>query len=127
MGKREMVEFKNRTHKVDIKPVDVTDEDFGETTGKCALALLEFWATWCEACRRLDPTIDALAKDYAGRVFVGKLRADENPRTAKRFKVFKIPTLLVMKKGEEVERIVGYLPFLTDRTIRAKLKKHLNS
>jgi thioredoxin 1 len=71
--------------------------------------------------------IEELAKEYVGKVLVGKLKADENPQTVKQFQVFKIPTMLVMKNGKEVSRIVGYIPFFTKRRIKTTLKKHLTS
>jgi thioredoxin 1 len=70
----------------------------------------------------LAPTIEVLAKEYAGKVFVGKLNVDDNPATAERFQVFSIPTTLVMKGGKEVDRIVGCVP---KDYIETVLKKHL--
>jgi thioredoxin 1 len=70
----------------------------------------------------LAPTIDALAKEYAGKVFIGKLDVDENPKTAEQFQVFSIPTLLIMKDGAEVDRVVG---LCQKNYIEDKLKKHL--
>jgi len=69
-----------------------------------------FWASWCSPCRALAPTIQELADEYAGKIFVGKLNVDENPSTAERFQVFSIPTVLIMKDGEEADRIVGCVP-----------------
>ena len=100
----------------------VTDVDFNDLVNKNMLALIDFWASWCGPCRALAPTIEELAKDYAGRAFVGKLDVDENPTTAERFQVFSIPTVLIMKSGREVERIVGCVP---KDQIETALKKHL--
>ena len=68
-------------------------------------------------------TIEELAKDYQGRVLIGKLNADENPNH-KTLSDFQNPTMVVMKNGKEVDRIVGYVPFFTKRHIKATLKKH---
>jgi thioredoxin 1 len=69
--------------------------------------VVDFWAEWCGPCRRLAPTVDALANQYDGKVTVGKLNVDENPNTASRFSIRGIPTLLIFKGGEIVESIVG--------------------
>jgi thioredoxin len=72
--------------------------------------LLDMWATWCGPCKILAPVIEELAVDLAGRVRVGKLDVDENPATAARFGVRSIPTLLVLRDGRELDRIVGVQP-----------------
>jgi thioredoxin 1 len=111
-----------KKQEVGDKPVHITDSSFKEMTGKHGLALVDFWAAWCGPCRSLAPTIEELAKEYAGRIFVGKLNVDENPQTAECFQVFSIPTMLIMKNGEEVERIVGCVQ---KKYIDAALKKHM--
>jgi thioredoxin len=68
------------------------------------------WATWCGPCKILAPVVEELAVDLAGRVRVGKLDVDANPTTAARFGVRSIPTLLVLRDGREVDRIVGVQP-----------------
>lgn len=72
--------------------------------------LLDLWAAWCGSCRMVAPMLDELATELAGRVRVAKLNVDENPATAGRFNVVSIPTLLVLKEGREVDRIVGVQP-----------------
>jgi thioredoxin 1 len=69
--------------------------------------LVDFWAEWCAPCRRLAPTVDALASEYDGRLTVGKLNVDDNPNTAGRFNIRGIPTLLLFKGGQIVESVVG--------------------
>jgi thioredoxin len=103
-------------------PIHVTDSDFDETIRKHPLALIDFWAAWCGPCRALAPTIEELSREYTGKVFIGKLDVDENPEKAECFQVFSIPTLLVMKNGQEVERIVGCVP---KKHIEDILKKHM--
>ena len=68
------------------------------------------WARWCGPCRMVAPVIEELAKEMAGRVRIGKLNVDENPATAARFGVQSIPTLLVLARGREIDRIVGAQP-----------------
>jgi thioredoxin 1 len=85
-----------------------TDSDFDSAVRNSGTpVLVDFWAEWCGPCRRLAPTIDALADEYQGKVTVAKLNVDENPNTATKFNVRGIPTLLLFKGGEMVEQVVG--------------------
>ncbi len=89
------------------EPFHVTDKNFEDTIKKNKLVFIDFWATWCGPCRALAPTIQELAKEYSGKVLIGKLDVDENPATAEKFQVFSIPTMIVFKDGSEAERLVG--------------------
>ncbi|NPV90462.1 MAG: thioredoxin [Firmicutes bacterium] len=71
-------------------------------------AVVDFWAAWCGPCRMISPLIEEMAADYQGRLLVGKLNVDENRKLALDFGVTAIPTVLVFKGGEVVERVVGY-------------------
>jgi len=104
------------------EPVHVTDANFDEILNKNSLAFIDCWASWCSPCLALAPTIEELAKEYAGKVLVGKLNVDENPKTAECFQIFSIPTMLIMKNGKEVDRIVGLVP---KKHIESVLRKHL--
>jgi thioredoxin 2 len=90
------------------EPVMVTDANFSSVVENSPIpVLLDLWAAWCGPCRMIAPTIKVLANELAGKVLVGKLDVDANPRTAARFGVQSIPTLLVLKDGREADRIVG--------------------
>ncbi|MCX5867135.1 MAG: thioredoxin [Proteobacteria bacterium] len=72
--------------------------------------LLDFWAPWCGPCRRMAPILDEIEKDFPGKLKVGKLNVDENPELAQQFQVMSIPTLMVFKGGQVVEKIIGLTP-----------------
>jgi thioredoxin len=94
-----------------VAPVTVTDANFATIVLEATTpVLLDCWAEWCGPCHMLAPTIDALARDYAGRALVGKLDVDANPRTAARYEVRGIPTLLIVVHGQVADRLVGVQP-----------------
>lgn len=72
--------------------------------------LVDFWAPWCGPCKALTPTIEALADEFAGKVKIGKLNTDENRQAAINYQISSIPTLIVFKGGEPVERLMGGRP-----------------
>ena len=119
---RELMKQQEKKQEMSTKPVPVTDSNFNEIANKNSLALIDCWAPWCGPCVVISPIVEELAKEYAGKVLFGKLNVDENPRTAERFQIFGIPTLLIIKNGKEVDRIVGLAP---KDHIEARLKKHL--
>jgi thioredoxin 1 len=108
---RRMRELKNQmsTPKIE-KPIEVSDRNFDQTVKNYPLIVVDCWAAWCAPCRAIAPIVEELAKEYSGKVVFGKLNVDENPETAQRYGVMAIPTLLVMKEGKEVDRVVGVLP-----------------
>jgi len=118
----QLKEMKEKNKEMSTEPAHVTDATFDDAVSKNSIALIDFWASWCGPCQALAPTMEELAKELSGKVFVGKLNVDENPETAERFQVFSIPTVLVLKDGAEVDRIVGCVP---KKHIEAALKKHL--
>jgi thioredoxin 1 len=74
------------------------------------LVMVDFWAAWCGPCRIIAPTIEELAKEYAGKIKVAKLNTDENPDIASKYKIMGIPTLIFFKKGEKLDQVVGAVP-----------------
>lgn len=92
------------------KPIVVSDRNFDQTVKNYPLIVVDCWAAWCAPCRAIAPVVEELAKEYSGKVVFGKLNVDDNPETSEKFGIRAIPTLLVMKNGSEVDRIVGVLP-----------------
>lgn len=93
------------------QPLTVTDATFATEVEQSALpVLVDAWAAWCGPCRMIAPVVEQLATEMTGRVKVAKLNVDENPSTATRFQLRSIPTLLIIKGGKEVDRIIGVQP-----------------
>ena len=92
-------------------PTDVTDETFNQAVLKSDQPILvDFWAVWCGPCRMVAPVVDEIAREQAGKLKVMKLDVDENQTTAMAYGVMSIPTLILFKNGQPVERIVGFRP-----------------
>ncbi len=92
------------------KPIEVTDATFKETIQNHSLVVVDCWAPWCAPCHIVAPIIEEMAQDYAGKILFGKLNVDENRKVAMQHQIMGIPTLLVFKNGQLVDRIVGAMP-----------------
>lgn len=103
-------------------PIAITDADFGETVSKYPLVLVDFWAEWCAPCRMIAPVIEELATEYSGRVVFGKVNVDENKKTPMLFNAMSIPTLVLLKDGKEVDRLIGAVP---KQYLEELIKPHL--
>jgi thioredoxin 1 len=102
--------------------VAVTDADFEAQVEKHdGLTVVDFWATWCAPCRMIAPILDQLAVEYQGKVKITKLDVDTNVRTASRFNVRSIPTLLFFKNGKLVDQVIGAVP---KPQLELKFKEH---
>ena len=88
-------------------PIELDDSDFTESINKFPLLLVDFWAPWCGPCRMMSPVIDQVGKEYQGKLVVGKVNVDENPSISRQFGISSIPTLILFKKGQAVNHIVG--------------------
>ena len=107
------------------KLVEVTDANFGETVeGVDGLAMVDFWAAWCGPCRMVAPVIEQLADEYDGRLKVGKLDVDANQKTASRFNIRSIPSILFFKDGQHVDTVVGAVP---KPQLERKIQEHLGN
>ena len=88
-------------------PIELDDSDFTESINKFPLLLVDFWAPWCGPCRMMSPVIDQVGKEYQGKLVVGKVNVDENPSISRQFGISSIPTLILFKKGQAVNNIIG--------------------
>ena len=106
--------------------VQVTDVSFGvEVEQSPGLTLVDFWATWCGPCLAIAPVVDQLATEYAGKVKIVKLDTDANQRTAVKFNVRSIPSILFFKDGKHVDTVVGADPRIKS-ILEGKIQKHLS-
>jgi len=88
-------------------PLNLDDSNFTQTINKFPLLLVDFWAPWCGPCRMMSPLIDQIGKEYMGKLVVGKVNVDENPTISRQFGISSIPTLILFKRGQAVNKIIG--------------------
>jgi thioredoxin 1 len=101
----------------------ITDASFEQDVLKSdKLVMIDFWATWCGPCVALAPTIDALSKEYDGKVVIGKVDVDANPDISVKYGIRNIPTVLFIKNGEVVDKVMGNAP---KGAFEVKLNKHM--
>ncbi|HEX77261.1 MAG TPA: thioredoxin [Dehalococcoidia bacterium] len=103
------------------EPIDVDDNSFDEVVLKAETpVLVDFWAPWCGPCQMIAPLVKELASEYQDRVTFAKVNVDENPRSATKFGIRAIPTLLIFRDGQPVKQVVGFTP-------KGELKKQLDA
>jgi thioredoxin 1 len=94
-----------------MKPITITDDNFQQEVINSELpVIIDFWAAWCGPCKMIAPIIEELAKEYDGKLKVGKLDVDINQQTAIKYGVRSIPTVLLLKGGEVKDTIIGAVP-----------------
>jgi thioredoxin 1 len=93
------------------KPIAIDDSNFNQTVLQAETpVLVDFWATWCRPCLMIAPILDELAEEYSGRISIARLDVDHNPKTAAKYSIMAIPTMLIFKNGEPISNIVGFRP-----------------
>lgn len=103
--------------------VELTDQNFEAEVLKSSVpALVDFWAAWCGPCRAIAPAVEAVAKEYKGKLKVGKMNVDDHHEVPERYDIRSIPTLLIFKSGNVVGQIVGAVP---KAKIEEAVKKHI--
>ncbi|MEM2925002.1 MAG: thioredoxin [Methanocellales archaeon] len=119
---RKMRELIKRLSKNPSGVIELSDENFSTVINQYPFIIVDFWAPWCMPCKMLAPVIEALARNYEGRVFFGKLNTDQNINTALKFGITAIPTLLFFKDGKLIDRITGAL---SKDLLEARIKRYL--
>ncbi|HEY5691644.1 MAG TPA: thioredoxin [Cyclobacteriaceae bacterium] len=92
------------------KTLELNDSNFDEAIKGDKPVLVDFWAEWCGPCKMIGPVVEELAGDYEGKAIVAKVNVDENPQVAGKYGIRSIPTLLVFKGGQIVDKQVGAVP-----------------
>ena len=91
--------------------ITIDDSNFDQTVLQSDKpVLVDFWAPWCRPCQMIAPILDELAKDYSGKISIARMDVDQNPKTAVRYNIMSIPTLLLFKNGEPISHLVGLRP-----------------
>lgn len=119
---KKMRELIQRSSKKLSEIIELSDENFSIVINQYPFIIVDFWAPWCMPCKMLTPVIEALARNYKGRVFFGKLNIDRNINIALKFGITAIPTLLFFKDGKLIDRITGAL---SKELLEARIKRYL--
>ncbi len=103
------------------EPTAIDDTNFDQIVLQAKIpVLVDFWAPWCRPCLMVAPILDELAGEYNGKVSITRMDVDQNPKTAAKYGIMSIPTMLIFKKGEPISQIVGFRP-------KPELKRNLDA
>ncbi len=104
-------------------PIILTDYNFTEAVNKYQFLIVDFWAAWCGPCKMISPIIEQLSGELAGKAIFGKLNVDENPKVSNAFGIQSIPTMIIFKNGQVVDRIIGAM---TKSQLILKISSHID-
>ncbi|MCU0325792.1 MAG: thioredoxin [Spirosomaceae bacterium] len=104
--------------------IEITDANFAELINSDKPVLVDFWAEWCGPCKQIGPVVEEIAGEYKETAVVGKMDVDNNSATPASFGIRSIPTLMIFKNGQMVEKIVGAVP---KHILTSKLEEHIDS
>ena len=103
------------------EPTAIDDTNFDQIVLQAEIpVLVDFWAPWCRPCLMVAPILDELAGEYNGKINITRMDVDQNPKTAAKYGIMSIPTMLILKKGEPISQIVGFRP-------KPELKRNLDA
>jgi thioredoxin 1 len=101
---------RNMSEEMPDTPLEVTDSDFDDAVKKYKTIVIDCWAPWCGPCRMVGPIIEELAKEMQGKIVFGKLNVDENPNVSMKHQIMSIPTMLIFKNGNLIDKLIGAMP-----------------
>ena len=103
------------------RPITIDDTNFDQMALQAETpVLVDFWAPWCRPCLMISPILDELTEEYSGKITIARMDVDQNPKTAAKYSIMSIPTILIFKKGKPVSQIVGFRP-------KPELKKSMDA
>ncbi|WP_266366037.1 thioredoxin [Tellurirhabdus rosea] len=104
------------------KAIEITDSNFAEVINSDKPVLVDFWAEWCGPCKMIGPVVEQLATEYEGKAVIGKMDVDMNAQVPAQFGIRSIPTLMVFKNGQLVDKVIGAVPkSVLDQKLQAQL------
>jgi thioredoxin 1 len=110
LKKQYMIGGKDMNKNMPDTPLKINDADFDDFVKKYETIVIDCWAPWCGPCRMVSPIIDELAKEMQGKIVFGKLNVDENQKTSIKHQIMSIPTMLIFKNGNLIDKLVGAIP-----------------
>ncbi|MEF8879816.1 MAG: thioredoxin [Candidatus Thermoplasmatota archaeon] len=119
--KKKYIKGENMNEKMPNEPIKMSDADIDQHVEKYDKVVVDCWAPWCGPCKTIGPIIEDLAEEMQGEFVFGKLNVDENKQTASKYGIMSIPSLLIFKNGELVDKMVGAMP---KENIKSKLQKY---
>ena len=110
LKKQLMYRGRNMSEEMPDTPLEVTDADFDDAVKKYKTIVIDCWAPWCGPCMMVGPIIEELAKEMQGKIVFGKLNVDENPSVSMKHQIMSIPTMLIFKNGNLIDKLIGAIP-----------------